>query len=245
MFANASLRRRLPDTPFATDGEFVPLSKEGTFGGHHILVPKRGVAVHINAFNFPVWGMLEKVAVNWLAGVPAIVKPATVTSFLTERVVAAIHESGILPPGALQLVCGSARNILDYVDERDVVTFTGSAATGRMLKANPRITEFAVPFNMEADSLNSAILGPDAVPGTPEFDLFVKEVRKEMTVKCGQKCTAVRRVFVPTASQEEFQAALMAQLQKPKLATLKRRRPHGRAGWESPGSRRVGPGRAP
>ena len=214
LFANASLRRKLPDTPFATDGDFVPLGKEGTFGGHHLLVPKQGVAVHINAFNFPVWGMLEKVAVNWLAGVPAIVKPATVTSFLTERVVAAIHESGILPPGALQLVCGSARNILDYVDERDVVTFTGSAATGRMLKANPRITEFAVPFNMEADSLNSAILGPDAVPGTPEFDLFVKEVRKEMTVKCGQKCTAVRRIFVPEHAMDAVQEALVGQLAK-------------------------------
>ena len=162
LFANASLRRKLPDTPFATDGDFVPLGKEGTFGGHHLLVPKRGVAVHINAFNFPVWGMLEKCAVNWLAGVPAIVKPATVTSFLTEAVVAAIHESGILPPGALQLVCGSARNILDFVDERDVVTFTGSAATGKRLKANPRLMEHAVPFNMEADSLNAAILGPDA-----------------------------------------------------------------------------------
>ena len=214
LFANASLRRKLPDTPFATDGDFVPLGREGTFGGHHLLVPKQGVAVHINAFNFPVWGMLEKVAVNWLAGVPAIVKPATVTSFLTERVVAAIHESGILPPGALQLVCGSARNILDYLDERDVVTFTGSAATGRKLKANPRITEFAVPFNMEADSLNSAILGPDAVPGTPEFDLFVKEVRKEMTVKCGQKCTAVRRIFVPDSAMDAVQEALVGQLTK-------------------------------
>ena len=222
LFANASLRRRLPDTPFATDGELVPLSKEGTFGGHHILVPKRGVAVHINAFNFPVWGMLEKVAVNWLAGVPAIVKPATVTCFLTEAVVAAIHESGILPPGALQLVCGSARNILDHVDERDVVTFTGSASTGIALKQHPRISQHAVPFNMEADSLNSAILGPDAVPGTPEFDLFVKEVRKEMTVKCGQKCTAVRRVFVPAAVQEEFQAALMAQLHKTQVGDPQR-----------------------
>ena len=214
LFANASLRRKLPDTPFATDGDFVPLGREGTFGGHHLLVPKQGVAVHINAFNFPVWGMLEKVAVNWLAGVPAIVKPATVTSFLTEAVVAAIHDSGILPPGALQLVCGSARNILDFVDERDVVTFTGSAATGKKLKANPRMTEYAVPFNMEADSLNSAILGPDAIPGTPEFDLFIKEVRKEMTVKCGQKCTAVRRIFVPAHAMDAVQEALVAQLGK-------------------------------
>ena len=185
LFANASLRRRLPNTPFAVDGDFIPLSKEGTFGGHHLLVPKEGVAIHINAFNFPVWGMLEKIAVNLLAGVPAIVKPATVTSYLTEVVVREIHASGILPKGALQLVCGSARNILDFVDERDVVTFTGSADTGRMLKSNPRIINNSVPFNLEADSLNSAILGPDAVPGTPEFDLFIKEVRKEITVKCG------------------------------------------------------------
>ena len=217
LFANASLRRRLPDTPFAIDGEYIPLSKGGSFGGHHILVPKQGVAVHINAFNFPVWGMLEKVAVNWLAGVPAIVKPATVTSFLTEAVVASIHSSGILPPGALQLVCGSAHGILDHVDERDVVTFTGSAETGRMLQAHPRIAQHSVPFNMEADSLNSAILGPDAVPGTPEFDLFVKEVRKEMTVKCGQKCTAVRRIFVPESSMDAVQEALIAQLNQTRV----------------------------
>ena len=214
LFANASLRRKLPDTPFAVDGEFVPLGREGTFGGHHLLVPKQGVAVHINAFNFPVWGMLEKVAVNWMAGVPAIVKPATVTSFLTEHVVRAIYDSGILPPGALQLICGSARNILDFVDERDVVTFTGSADTGRLLKAHPRIQAHAVPFNMEADSLNSAILGQDAEPGTPEFDLFIKEVRKEMTVKCGQKCTAVRRIFVPEGVMDQVQEALTAQLAK-------------------------------
>ena len=214
LFANASLRRRLPDTPFATDGDFVPLGREGTFGAHHLLVPKRGVAVHINAFNFPVWGMLEKVAVNWLAGMPAIVKPATSTSFLTEAVVVAIHESGILPPGALQLICGPARDLLDHVDEQDVVTFTGSAATGQHLKSHPRLNAHAVPFNMEADSLNSAILGQDAVPGTPEFDLFVKEVRKEMTVKCGQKCTAVRRIFVPEALMDEVQEALVAQLSK-------------------------------
>lgn len=214
LFANASLRRRLPNTPFAVDGDFIPLSKEGTFGGHHLLVPKEGVAIHINAFNFPVWGMLEKIAVNLLAGVPAIVKPATVTSYLTEAVVREIHASGILPKGALQLVCGSARNILDFVDERDVVTFTGSADTGRMLKSNPRIINNSVPFNLEADSLNSAILGPDAVPGTPEFDLFIKEVRKEITVKCGQKCTAVRRIMVPSDHIDSVQEALQAALAK-------------------------------
>ena len=214
LFANASLRRKLPDTSFAVDGDFVPLSKEGTFGGHHILVPKEGVAVHINAYNFPIWGMLEKIAVNLLAGVPAIVKPATVTSYLTECMVKEIHASGILPKGALQLVCGSARNILDFVDERDVVTFTGSAVTGRALKVHPKVINNSVPFNLEADSLNAAILGPDAGPGTPEFDLFVKEIRKEMTIKAGQKCTAVRRILVPEPHIDAFQESLIAQLSK-------------------------------
>lgn len=214
LFSNASLRRKLPDTPFCVDGEYIPLSKGGTFGANHLLVPKEGVAVHINAYNFPVWGMLEKIAVNLLAGVPAIVKPATVTSYLTEVVVREIYNSGILPKGALQLLCGSARDILDYADERDVVTFTGSASTGQTLKAHPRIIQNSVPFNLEADSLNSAILGPDAAPGTPEFDLFVKEVRKEITVKCGQKCTAVRRIMVPENYIEDFQSALTAQLEK-------------------------------
>ena len=214
LFANASLRRKLPDTSFAVDGDFIPLSKEGTFGGHHILVPKEGVAVHINAYNFPIWGMLEKIAVNLLAGVPAIVKPATVTSFLTEYMVREIHASGILPVGALQLVCGSARDLLDFVDERDVVTFTGSASTGQALKVHPRIIQHSVPFNLEADSLNAAILGPDAGPDTPEFDLFVKEIRNEMTIKCGQKCTAVRRIMVPEQHIDVFQERLMGQLSK-------------------------------
>ena len=203
LFANASLRRRLPDTPFATDGDFVPLGREGTFGAHHLLVPKRGVAVHINAFNFPVWGMLEKVAVNWLAGVPAVVKPASATSFLTSVVAKEIIDSNILPAGALQLICGPARNMLDFVNEQDVVTFTGSADTGLKLKAHPNILAHAVPFNMEADSLNAAILGAHVEPGDPEFDLFIKEIRKEMTIKCGQKCTAVRRIFVPKNQKRE------------------------------------------
>lgn len=214
LFSNASLRRKLPDTSFCVDGEYIPLSKGGTFGANHLLVPKEGVAVHINAYNFPVWGMLEKIAVNLLAGVPAIVKPATVTSYLTEVVVREIHNSGILPKGALQLLCGSARDILDFVDERDVVTFTGSASTGQTLKTHPRIIKNSVPFNLEADSLNSAILGPDAAPGTPEFDLFVKEVRKEITVKCGQKCTAVRRIMVPENYIEDFEKAITTQLGK-------------------------------
>ena len=208
LFANASLRRKFPDLPYYTEGDPVGLSKGGTFMGHHILVPKEGVAVHINAFNFPVWGMLEKCAVNWLAGMPAIVKPATLTSFVTESVVKDIIASGILPEGALQLICGSARTILDHVNYQDVVTFTGSASTGIMLKSNPNIIREAVPFNMEADSLNSIILGQDAAPGTPEFDLFIKEVRKEMTIKCGQKCTAVRRIIVPADYMEDVQIAI-------------------------------------
>ncbi|MBK9255024.1 MAG: phenylacetic acid degradation bifunctional protein PaaZ [Saprospiraceae bacterium] len=208
LFANASLRRKFPDLPYYTEGEPVGLSKGGTFVGHHILVPKEGVAVHINAFNFPVWGMLEKCAVNWLAGMPAIVKPATLTSFLTEAVVKDIIHSGILPEGALQLICGSARTLLNHVNYQDVVTFTGSASTGIQLKSNINIISEAVPFNMEADSLNCIILGEDAAPGTVEFDLFVKEVRKEMVVKCGQKCTAIRRIMVPDNYLEDAQIAI-------------------------------------
>ncbi|MBX7243606.1 MAG: phenylacetic acid degradation bifunctional protein PaaZ [Bacteroidia bacterium] len=214
LFANASLRRQFPDLPYYIDGETVPLSKGGSFSGHHIMVPKEGVAIHINAYNFPIWGMLEKIAVNLLAGMPAIVKPATVTSFLTEAVVREIVASGILPEGALQLICGSARGILDFVGSSDVVTFTGSASTGVMLKSNPNLIANATPFNMEADSLNSSILGKDAVPGTPEFDLFIKEVRKEMTVKCGQKCTAIRRIMVPEHLMEDVQIALGKELSK-------------------------------
>ncbi|MBV6485257.1 MAG: Bifunctional protein PaaZ [Flavobacteriales bacterium] len=208
LFANASLRRQFPDEPFYIDGETAPLSKGGTFIGHHIMVPKQGVAIHINAFNFPIWGMLEKIAVNFMAGVPAIVKPATLTSFLTEVMVKDIIDSKILPEGALQLICGSANGILDHVTNQDVVTFTGSASTGKMLKSHPRLLEEAVPFNMEADSLNASILGEDAVPGTEEFDLFIKEVQREMTVKAGQKCTAVRRIIVPEKLVEDVQIAL-------------------------------------
>jgi oxepin-CoA hydrolase/3-oxo-5,6-dehydrosuberyl-CoA semialdehyde dehydrogenase len=214
LFAYASLRRQLGDKPFYVDGDPIDLSKGGNFMGHHIMVPKEGVAVHINAYNFPIWGMLEKIAVNLLAGVPAVVKPATITSFLTEAMVKDIIESEILPKGALQLICGSARGIVDHVNAQDIVTFTGSASTGLHLKSNENILRESVPFNMEADSLNSAVLGPDAAPGTEEFDLFVKEVRKEMTVKCGQKCTAIRRIIVPEAYLEDVQIALSAQLQK-------------------------------
>ena len=208
LFANASLRRKFPDLPYCTDGDPVGLSKGGSFMGHHLLVPKEGVAVHINAYNFPVWGMLEKCAVNWLAGVPAVVKPASITSYLTEAVVKSIIASGILPEGALQLICGSAGDLLDHVTAQDVVTFTGSKSTGLMLKSQKRILEEAVPFNMEADSLNSIVLGKDVTPDSPEWELFIKEVRKEITVKAGQKCTAIRRIFVPENLLEAASSAI-------------------------------------
>lgn len=214
LFANASLRKLFPNQTYHVEGDPIDLSRGGRFMAHHIMVPKRGVAIHINAFNFPIWGMLEKCAVNWMAGVPAVVKPATNTSFLTEAVVREIIASKILPEGALQLITGSARAILDTVDSQDVVTFTGSATTGRLLKTHKRIIEESVPFNMEADSLNASILGEDAVPGTPEFDLFIKEVRNEMTVKGGQKCTAIRRVIVPESLIEDVQIALERALDK-------------------------------
>lgn len=214
LFSNASLRRKLPDEPFTLDGDAIPLSKQNTFMGHHILVPKEGVAVHINAYNFPVWGMLEKIAVNLLAGVPAVVKPATVTSYLTEAVVKDIIASNILPEGSLQLLCGSAGDILNHVNSQDVVTFTGSAHTGLMLKSHPNILAENVPFNMEADSLNCIVLGDDVVPGQSEWDVFIKEVKKEMTVKAGQKCTAVRRIFVPENKMEDVWKALIPELDK-------------------------------
>jgi oxepin-CoA hydrolase/3-oxo-5,6-dehydrosuberyl-CoA semialdehyde dehydrogenase len=212
LFSNASLRRKFPDLAYCTDGEPIVLGKAGTFMGHHLLVPKEGIAIHINAFNFPVWGMLEKCAVNWLAGMPAIVKPATITSYLTEVVVKEIIASGILPEGALQLICGNAGDLLNHVTSQDVITFTGSATTGLMLKSNPIILRESVPFNMEADSLNCIVLGNDAQPGSAEWDIFIKEVRKEMTVKAGQKCTAIRRIFVPENKMEEVWKAIATSL---------------------------------
>lgn len=197
LFSYASLRRQFPDEYFCTDGDAIPLGKQGHFMAQHLLIPKEGVAVHINAFNFPVWGMLEKIAVNLLAGVPAIVKPATVTSYLTELAVRIIIDSKILPEGAIQLITGSAGDLLNHLSYQDVITFTGSAQTGSMLKAHPRVLSENIPFNMEADSLNAIVLGEDVQPNDPEWDIFIKEVRKEMTVKAGQKCTAVRRIFVP------------------------------------------------
>jgi oxepin-CoA hydrolase/3-oxo-5,6-dehydrosuberyl-CoA semialdehyde dehydrogenase len=213
LFANASLRRQFPDERFYVDGDTAKLSKHNTFIGQHIMVPREGVVIHINAFNFPVWGMLEKIAVNLLAGVPAIVKPATLTSYLTEAVFEEIIKSGILPPGSLQLICGSARGILDSIETQDVVTFTGSATTGRMLKSHPRILSESVPFNMEADSLNCCILAPDVKPGMAEFDIFIKEVVREVTTKAGQKCTAIRRIIVSADLVEDVQIALGKRLQ--------------------------------
>ena len=212
LFANASLRRKLSNETFCVDGESHNLSKNNTFMGTHILVPKEGVAIHINAFNFPVWGMLEKIAVNLLAGMPAIVKPASVTSYLTEAVVKEIIASKILPEGALQLICGSAGDLLNHVTSQDVVTFTGSASTGAMLKANPNILRENVPFNMEADSLNCIVLGIDVTPDKPEWDIFVKEVRKEMTLKAGQRCTGIRRIFVPENKMEDLWKAISKSL---------------------------------
>ena len=213
LFSNATLRRKLPDETFCLDGDSINLSKENTFMGHHILVPKEGVAVHINAYNFPVWGMLEKIACNLLAGMPAVVKPATVTSYLTEAVVREIIASKILPEGALQLICGSAGNMLNYVTSQDVVTFTGSAQTGLKLKSNQNILKESVPFNMEADSLNCIVLGTDVEPGMPEWDIFIKEIKKEMTVKAGQKCTGIRRIFVPQNKIDDVQKAITKALE--------------------------------
>ena len=212
-FAYASRgRREFPNETFYIDGGTEALSKGGTFVGRHICVPLEGVAVHINAFNFPVWGMLEKLAPTLLAGMPAIVKPATLTSYLTEAVFRAMIESGLLPDGSVQLLCGGSGDLLEHLDGQCAVAFTGSASTGKMLKGSKAILEQNVRFNMEADSLNYSMLGPDAAPGTPEFDLFIKEVVREMTTKAGQKCTAIRRTLVPDAMLEDVMSALKKRL---------------------------------
>jgi oxepin-CoA hydrolase/3-oxo-5,6-dehydrosuberyl-CoA semialdehyde dehydrogenase len=192
-------KRELPNDTVLPEGPPLPLGRGGTFLGQHILTPLHGIAVQINAFNFPVWGPLEKFAPAFIAGVPSLVKPATQTAFLTARLVELMVDSGLLPAGSLQLVCGGTGDLLDHLGEQDVVSFTGSAATARQLRAHPTVVGRSVRFNAEADSLNCSVLGPDAVPGTPEFDLYVKQLVSEMTVKAGQKCTAIRRALVPVA----------------------------------------------
>ncbi|MCI4440762.1 phenylacetic acid degradation bifunctional protein PaaZ [Tibeticola sp.] len=215
LFSYASVgSAELPSGNLIHEGPALPLGKKGVFAGTHILVPRGGVAVHINAFNFPVWGLLEKFAPSFLAGMPCIGKPATATSYLTEALVRLINESGILPEGALQLVIGSTGDLLDQLDERDVVTFTGSADTAAKLRVHPNLVRHSIPFNAEADSLNAAILAPEVTPDDPEFDLYVKELVREMTVKAGQKCTAIRRAIVPRAHLDALVERVQARLAK-------------------------------
>ncbi len=214
-------RRELPNEKFYLEGNAESLSKKGSFIGHHICVPLQGVAIHINAFNFPVWGMLEKFSPTFIAGVPCIIKPASLTAYLTEVIVRDIIDSNILPEGSLQLICGSTGDLLENVDGQDVVTFTGSATTGRMLKSSKSIVDNSVRFNMEADSLNASILGTDAVVGTPEFDLYVKEIIREMTVKAGQKCTSIRRAIVPENLVNDVISAVNSRLAKNQLGDPK------------------------
>ncbi|HMG49152.1 MAG TPA: phenylacetic acid degradation bifunctional protein PaaZ, partial [Inquilinus sp.] len=209
LFAYASRgRRELPSERFVVEGGVEPLSKGGSFVGLHVLTPLTGVAVHINAFNFPCWGMLEKLAPAILAGVPVITKPASATAYVAEAVVKLITESGILPEGSLQFIAGGTGDLLDHLTGQDLVAFTGSIATSEKLRNHPAISRNAVRFVAERDSLNAAVLGPDATPDTPEFDLFVKEVVREMTAKAGQKCTAIRRVLVPRTLENDVIAAL-------------------------------------
>jgi oxepin-CoA hydrolase/3-oxo-5,6-dehydrosuberyl-CoA semialdehyde dehydrogenase len=215
LFAYASVgANELPSGNVVHEGPAVPLGKKGTFAGTHILVPRGGVAVHINAFNFPIWGLLEKFAPSFLAGVPCIGKPATATSYLTEACVRVMLESGLLPDGSLQLVIGSTGDLLDRLDGMDVVTFTGSADTAAKLRVHPNVVRNSINFNAEADSLNCAVLAPEVTPDDEEFDLFVKEVAREMTVKAGQKCTAIRRAIVPRRYVDEVAARLKARLAK-------------------------------
>ena len=207
-------RRELPNGKLLIDGDVEALSRNGTFQGLHVFTSLQGAAVHINAFNFPVWGMLEKLAPTFLAGVPAIVKPASATSYLTEAAVRVMLEANVLPPGALQLIVGSTGDLFEHLTCQDVVSFTGSAQTAAKLKAHPTIVREGVRFVAEQDSLNASVLGPDATPESPEFELFIKEVAKEMSVKAGQKCTAIRRAMVPAALLDAAQAALAARLAK-------------------------------
>ena len=210
-------RRELPDAHVLMDGAIEPLSKGGSFVGQHIYTPLRGVALHINAFNFPVWGMLEKLAPTLLAGVPAIVKPASSTAYLAEAAFRVMIESGVLPTGAVQLIVGGVGDLFDHLTGQDVVSFTGSASTALKLRTHPTVMRESVKFIAEQDSLNASLLGPDAAPGTPEFDLFVREVAIEMTVKAGQKCTAIRRAMAPARHLDAVQQALAERLASTKV----------------------------
>ena len=215
LFTYAGLgSRELPDDILWPEDELIPLSKQGGFAARHVLTSKSGVAVHINAFNFPCWGMLEKLAPTWLAGMPAIIKPATATAQLTQAMVKAIVDSGLVPEGAISLICGGASDLLDHLDSQDVVTFTGSAATGQQLRTHPNLVAKSIPFTMEADSLNCCVLGEDVTPEQPEFALFIREVVREMTAKAGQKCTAIRRIIVPLAQINAVSDALISRLHK-------------------------------
>jgi oxepin-CoA hydrolase/3-oxo-5,6-dehydrosuberyl-CoA semialdehyde dehydrogenase len=215
LFAYASKgKRELPNTHMIIDGQPEPLSREGTFVGQHVYTSLQGVAVHINAYNFPIWGMLEKLGPTVLAGVPAIVKPATSTAYLAHAAFKVMMDSGLLPNGALQFIAGGVGDLFDHLDGQDSIAFTGSAATATQLQQHPKVAQEAIKFTAERDSLNASILGPDAAPGTPEFDLFIKEVAKEMTVKAGQKCTAIRRAMVPAGVLDAAQDALCARLAK-------------------------------
>ncbi|WP_259766779.1 aldehyde dehydrogenase family protein, partial [Pseudomonas protegens] len=215
LFSYAGLgARELPSGNLLHEGPAQSLSKLGSFAGTHILVPRGGVALHINAFNFPIWGMLEKFAPCFLAGMPCIVKPASATSYLTEAAVRLMQESGLLPEGSLQLVIGGTGDLLDRLQGQDLVTFTGSAVTAGKLRSNPNLIRHSVPFNAEADSLNCAILAPDVTPDDPEFELFIKEVVREMTVKAGQKCTAIRRAIVPAKQLDAVATGLRERLSK-------------------------------
>jgi 3,4-dehydroadipyl-CoA semialdehyde dehydrogenase len=210
----SSIGKRLGDAKYLRDGGFEQFGKDDTFQAVHIRVPLEGVAVHINAFNFPSWGLWEKVAVAFLSGVPALAKPATATALLSHAMVEDVVKAGVVPEGALSLVCGSAGDLLDHLDRRDAIAFTGSAETAAKLRSHPNVIRHSIRFNAEADSLNASLLGPEAKPGAPEFDLFVREVHREMTVKAGQKCTAIRRAFVPRAIADAVSDALAAAIAK-------------------------------
>jgi oxepin-CoA hydrolase/3-oxo-5,6-dehydrosuberyl-CoA semialdehyde dehydrogenase len=210
-------RRELPDARVLLDGQLEALSKNGTFVGQHVFTPLQGAALHINAFNFPVWGMLEKLAPTLLAGVPAIVKPASATAYLAEAAFRIMIEANVLPPGAIQLIVGGVGDLFDHLTGQDVVSFTGSAHTALKLKSHPTVVRESVRFVAEQDSLNASLLGPDAAPGTPEFDLFIKEVATEMTVKAGQKCTAIRRAMAPAQHLDAVEQALRERLAQTKV----------------------------